>query len=201
MRVLNDLVQGTPEWLQARLGIPTASGFSNLITSQGKRSTSLDKYAKQLAVDAYAGEPEETFKSDWMERGSQLEAEARAWYEFQTDIPIQQVGFVLRDDGTAGCSPDGLSDAGGLELKCPRGTTHIDYLLDETLPTSYVAQVQGCMWLCERDRWDFVSYHPKLPSFLIVVMRDDAFIATLAKLVQEVNDKKNDILEQLRRIA
>jgi hypothetical protein len=33
--IILDLEQGTPEWLQARLGIPTASNFGNIITPTG----------------------------------------------------------------------------------------------------------------------------------------------------------------------
>ena len=33
-----DVEQGSDEWLQARLGVPSASGFKKLITSTGERS-------------------------------------------------------------------------------------------------------------------------------------------------------------------
>lgn len=202
MQILRDLEQGTDEWLVARMGIPTASCFSKLITSAGKKSTSLDGYAKTLAAETLMGKPQETFKSDWMERGNEVEPQARAWYEFQTDIEIEEVGFVLRDDGKVGCSPDGLNPlGGGLELKCPKAETQIGYLIANKLPTTYVAQVQGSMWICETDHWDFVSFHPDMPSLLLPITRDDAFIAMLAKLVDEVNDKVAEYVHQIQRMA
>jgi hypothetical protein len=57
------------------------------------------------------------------------------------------------------------------------------------------------MWICERDTWDFASYHPLMPKLLITVPRDDAFIAKLAGWVKELNERKLEILEQLRRLA
>lgn len=200
MRV-HDFEQGTPEWLQARLGIPTASCFSKLITSAGKKSTQIDGYLNTLVAESLMGEPAESFQTDWMARGNELEPEARAWYEFQTDSDIQQVGFVTLDDSTAGASPDGLTDGSGLELKCPKAETHVGYLRSNKLPAAYVPQVQGCMWICERETWDFVSYHPLMPKLLITVQRDDAFIATLAGLVSEVNSRKLEILESIGRLA
>lgn len=201
MKILTDLEQGSDEWLAARLGIPTASNFSKLITSTGKKSTQLDGYALTLAAETLMGKPEEGFKSEWMDRGTELEPMARAWYEFQTDIVIEEVGFVLSDDGSVGCSPDGLSTGNGLELKCPKAETHIGYLCDQKLPTNYVPQVQGCIWLCERDQWDFASFHPDMPGLLLTIPRDDAFIAMLAKLVAEVNEKKLEILHKIERMA
>jgi YqaJ-like viral recombinase domain len=200
MQVL-DFEQGSTEWLQARLGIPTASNFSKLITSSGKKSTQIDSYLNTLVAESLMGEPAESFQSDWMSRGTELEPEARAWYEFQTDLDVQQVGFVKLDSGDAGASPDGLTERGGLELKCPKAETHVSYLRDNALPSTYLPQVQGCMWICERDTWDFASYHPLMPKLLITVPRDDAFIAKLAGWVKELNERKLEILEQLRRLA
>jgi len=201
MQIINDLEQGSEEWLKVRMGKATASGFSNLITSTGKRSTSLPKYAMTLAAETLMGKPEESFKSGWMERGNELEPLARAWYEFQTDIIIEEVGFIASDCGHYGCSPDGLSPGSGLELKCPKAETHIGYLIDQKVPTTYKAQVQGCIWVAERDQWDFASFHPSLPPFLLTVGRDDAYIAQLADLVREVTELKLDILEKIQKLG
>lgn len=199
MRIL-DFEQGTDEWLQARMGIPTASCFSKLITSTGKKSTQMDGYLNTLIAEALMGKPAESYINEHMQRGNELEPEARAWYEFQTDLDVEQVGFVLRDDGLVGCSPDGLTANGGLELKCPKAETHVGYLRKGTLPSTYVPQVQGCIWLCERDSWDFASYHPDMPKLLITVERDSRFIATLESLVNELSEKKAEILHQMEKL-
>jgi len=196
MKIL-DFEQGTSEWLQARLGIPTASNFGKLITSTGKKSTQIDGFLNTLVAETLMGKPADFFTNDHMQRGTELEPEARAWYEFQTDHNVKEVGFVLRDDGQVGCSPDGLTDISGVEFKCPKAETHVGYLRKGVIPATYVPQVQGCMWLCERETWDFASYHPDMPKLLVTVQRDSRFIATLESLVNEINDKKAEILNTL----
>jgi hypothetical protein len=185
-----DFEQGTPEWFQARLGVPTASCFAKLITSTGKKSAQMAGYLNELVAESITGAGIEGFSSVWMDRGNEIEPQARCWFEFQTGHDIDQVGLVKLDSGLAGASPDGLTPTGGLEIKCPKSTTHTGYLIANKIPSTYVAQVQGCMWICERDTWDFVSYHPDMPKLLISVPRDEAFIKTLADLVDEITDKK-----------
>lgn len=196
--IILDCEQGSPEWHEARLGIPTASGFSRLMTPTGKPSVSLETYLNELLVEALLGE-RKLVETPAMARGRALEAEARAWYEFETNREVQQVGFVLRDDRLVGCSPDGLLPDSGLEIKVPSAATHVAYLLAGGLPSEYRAQVQGCMWLCERDHWDFLSYHPDLPKLLITVPRDDAYIETLSKQVTALLDKKSQCLYELHK--
>jgi len=200
MQIL-DLDQGAPEWFAARIGKPTASCFNKLITSTGKKSTQMDGYINTLIAEELMGAPADFYTNESMRRGTELEPEARAWYEFQTDIDVEQVGFVLRDDGLVGCSPDGITPFGGLEIKCPGAGTHVSYLLANKVPAAYVPQVQGCMWLCERDNWDFVSYHPDMPKLHIVVARDNDFIATLDSLITELLDKKTAALHQIQKVA
>ena len=191
--IILDVEQGTEEWLQARLGVPTASNYSKIITSTGKPSAQADKYINDLVAQKLTGEIPEMFKSDAMQRGNDLEPQARAYYEFMTDNVVEEVGLILNYDG-AGCSPDGLiGDDGGLEIKCPLGATHVSYLRANKLPTEYVQQVQGCMYITGRSWWDFVSFHPDMESMIIRVERDDEFIEKLdvqmKALLQTINDE------------
>lgn len=200
MRILRDLEQGSTAWLEARLGIPTASNFSKLITSTGKKSTQMDGYLNTLVAETLMGKTTDFYTNEHMERGTELEPQARAWYEFHTDKAVEEVGFVLRDDGLVGASPDGLTKTSGVEFKCPKAETHIGYLRKGKIPSTYVPQVQGCIWLCERESWDFVSYHPDMPEMLITVQRDSRFIATLESLVDELMDKKATVMAELEKL-
>ena len=197
MKILN-LEQGSPEWLQARLGVPTASAFDKIITPTGKASTQTDAYAKKLVAEWLCGEPLDEYGNAWMQRGNELEPQARSFYEFQTDCTVEQVGFVLRDDELVGCSPDGLVGEKGLvEIKCPAPHTHVDYLLSGTIPNKYRPQVQGQMMLTGREWCDFVSYHPLMAPVIIRVERDDAFIETLNELLSGLTDTINRYKQQL----
>jgi len=196
-----DCEQGSEAWHQARLGIPTASMFKDLITSQGKKSASFGKAVDQLVAEILMGNPAESFSTPWMERGVELESQARAFYEFNRDVSVEQVGLCLLDDGKAGASPDGLIHDRGLEVKVPAPHTHVSYLRAGKCPATYYPQVQGCMWICERDQWDFLSFHPDMPPLLITVKRDDKFIATLASLIAEMSEKVSATVESIRSKA
>ena len=179
MKVL-DVEQGSREWVEARLGIPTASAFKRIVTSTGKLSAQREAYQAELLSEWVFGEPAKDFDTAWTERGKVLEPDARRYYSFHTDAEAQTVGFCLRDDGIAGCSPDGLVNPEGLlELKCPREDTHLLYLARGVLPTDYKAQVQGQLWVTGRAWADFMSYCPELPPFLIRVEPDPKFQAAL----------------------
>jgi len=175
-----DVEQGSPEWIKARLGLPTASGFSKLVTPGGKASSQASGYLNLLAAEWLLGRPVELFTSAWAERGTELEPQARAFYEMETGLKVERVGLILRDDGLAGCSPDGLVGDGLVELKCPAPQTHVGYLLAGELPVDYRPQVQGQMLITGAPWVDFLSYHPDLPPFLIRVDRDEKYIALLS---------------------
>lgn len=181
-----DVQQGGPEWIKARSGIPTASQFHRLITPKTlKASAQAEGYRNEILAERLLGCSMDDISSEWMERGQAMEESARSWYEWTREVDVERAGFCLRDDRTAGCSPDGLvGEEGGLEIKVPSAAVHVGYLLDGTLPDKYRCQVQGSLWVTGRAWWDFLSYNPSLPSVLIRVERDEEFIAALASAVE-----------------
>jgi hypothetical protein len=189
--------QGTEDWFNARLGVPSASNYAKLITATGNPSTSADGYINQLIAEAVTGERADFYTNAHMERGTALEPEARAYYEFMRDMEAQEVGFCLHDEVKTGCSPDALVGDGGLEIKCPSGAVHVSYLRENRLPPAYKQQVMGCMWITGAEWWDFLSYHPEMPSFLITVERDQNYIDLLALEVEKAAD---EIEKQTQRL-
>lgn len=181
MRII-DCQQGTPEWWEARRGIPTASRFDSIITPKtAKPSAQAWPYICELIADRVLGTPMgvESYTSRAMQDGIDCEPEARAWYALERDVEVRQVGFCVMDDGAAGCSPDGLiGDDGGLELKCPLAKTHVGYLLDGVLPTEYKCQVYASLVVTGRAWWDFASYCLGFPPLVVRVTPDD-FTAAL----------------------
>jgi len=176
--------QGSPEWLAARLGIPSASMFAKLVTTKGIWSASADAYINQLVAERLTGEREEVFQSHHMLRGTELEPDARDLYSLMSDAEVTEVGFCLHDTLSAGCSPDGLiGEEGGLEIKAPAPSTHVEYLRGGVLPSKYKQQVMGCLWITGREWWDFVSYHPTMKPLIVRVERDEEYIAALEKCV------------------
>ena len=169
--------QGTPEWHQMRAGNPGASNFDKIITGAGQRSKQTTVYLYQLAGELISG-PEGGFSSYHMQRGIEMESEAREFYEFTTGNKVEQVSMCFKDERRRyHCSPDGLmSDIGrGLEIKCPKLSTHVKYLLNKKLPTEYYVQVQGSMLVTGYKAWDFLSYYPGMPPLLLTISRDNLF--------------------------
>ena len=194
--IILEMEQGSDEWLAARLGRPSASMFSKLITTKGKPSTQAGGYINKLAGERLSGESEAFYTNEHMVRGTELEPEAREAYEFISGNDVLEVGFVVDPSFEYGCSPDGLIGTdGGIEIKCPAATTMMKYYQDsEELVKAYYQQIQGCMWVTKRDWWDAFAYHPKMKHVLVRVPRDDTFIAKLAVEVEAaVIEIKNQV--------
>lgn len=185
MRVV-DHEQGTPEWLQSRLGCPSGSGFDKLITSAGKPSTQAEGYINQLIAEMLTGETTYVKKTEWMERGTELEPHARHYYELHTDQSVTEVGFCKHDRLEFGVSPDGLvGDDGCIEIKCPAPATHVAYLRAGVAPTKYKQQIQGVMLVCERPWLDFISYNPAMATLIVRVERDEEYIRLMYEQIEK----------------
>ena len=201
MQIIKNIEQGTDEWLKLRLGVATASNFDKIITTAGKESESLKKYALQLATELMLEIPEPTFKNDIMARGNELEALAREAYQEETFNVVEQITMFKSDCGNFGYSPDGLVGNDGLvEIKCPLATTHFKYLIDNKMPSEYWQQVQGGLWVSQRKWIDFVSFNSYFKDkklFIIRVERNEEFIAKLSELTNKVILLKNQLLNKL----
>jgi hypothetical protein len=208
-----DLVQGSPEWFEARKGIPTASRFALVMASgkDGGDSVGRDKYMKQLAGEIVTGQiAEELFKTDAMARGNRMEPEARDWYERTHLVDLTPVGFVKRTvrvplgkDFECGASPDSMvNPRKGLEIK-----TMAPHLLGDLkdrgaagFPTAHKAQIHGTMLVCDWDEIDLVIYYtgwPKPPIFR--VQRDDTYIAQLKAELEKFDFELQRIVERWKR--
>ena len=193
--------QGTKMWLMSRLGCPSASNFHKLITPTGKPSSQAGHYICEMVAQCFTMELPETFSNEWMERGNELEPKARQFYEMARGMKVQEIGFCKHDTLECGASPDGLvGDVGGLEIKCPAPATHVEYLYNGVLPTKYIPQVQGCLWITGREWWDFVSYHETMPVLLTRVYRDEEFIKALEIEVTKACEHIQAGVETIRKM-
>jgi hypothetical protein len=187
--------QSTPEWYAARLGIPTASRFKDVL-AKGEGKTR-KRYMLDLAGERLTGDPCEGYTNAHMERGKVMEDEARDLYMFMTDAECRCVGFVR--NGDKGASPDSLiGDKGMLEIKTKLPALQIECILADKLPSEHVAQVQGALWVAEREWLDFVSYWPRLPLFVKRVYRDEPYIQNLAAEVARFNSEMIDLIEKIQ---
>lgn len=195
MRVV-ECQQGSPEWLAARCGNITASRLGDLETfltraskngKPGDAGADRIRYSLELLAERLSGRAEEHYVSKDMENGELWEDDARTAYELERGVMVEQVGFVLHPTlDFFGASPDGLvEDDGGIEIKCPRTTTHLRWLLAGVLPKEHEPQVMANIACCERQWFDFVSYckfmPPGLQLFIVRVPRDEQRIAEIER--------------------
>lgn len=192
-----DVKQGSDAWHFARLGIPTASCFDRIMSTKTRKLLAgSEGYMHELLAEWLIGVPNALEARGFIERGHDLEPHAVAWYEFQRAIETKPVGVCLRDDRLVACSPDRLvGDDGGMEIKCPAAKGHVANVLD--MGDEYFAQVQGSLWITGRKWWDLVSFHPTIPSVIVRIERDEAYIADLEAAMSEFLNRMQAAREAL----
>jgi putative phage-type endonuclease len=207
MMVVN-VIQGTPEWRQARVGSLGASRVYDAVArTRSGWAASRANVLNDIVCERLTGVPVEVYVTEAMRRGSALEPDARAAYAFQRDIDVELVGLVQhpRLAGTH-ASPDGLVGSCGLvEIKCPATNAHLATLLTDTMPERYVTQ---CLWqlACTGRTWcDLVSYDNRLPEPLrlhvIRIERDEQRIGELEKMVVDFLVEVDTTIERLQLVA
>jgi putative phage-type endonuclease len=200
------IVQGTEEWFAERCGKITASRINDVMATlkSGAEASTRKNYRAQLIAERLTGKVEESYTNQAMKWGTETEPQARTAYELLKNEMVEQVGFVNHPSiKMAGCSPDGLVGTDGLvEIKCPNTATHIDNLIAKTIPSEYVNQVQWQMDCTGRAWCDFVSFDPRMPEdmqiMVVRVMRDDAYIEKMKEAVIKFDQEIDDTISKLR---
>jgi len=163
---IHQLDQGTPEWFEVRKGKMTAS-HSQAIGNAGK---GLDTYIFEILAEKFSSGEKANYSNEHMERGKELEGQARAMYELQNNVTVVQVGFIEMDQ-CVGCSPDGLvNEDGGCEIKCHDDVKHTKMLINgaSEIDSGYIWQCQMNMLITDRKWWDLIFYNPNFKRTLII---------------------------------
>jgi len=195
-----DVPQNSQEWLHARLGIPTASCFGQVVAPgrADQPSKQRQTYMLTLLGERLTGELSEQASSPNFDRGHRMEIDAANDYEFRQRVTTETIGFMRR--GNVGCSPDRLitGTRGLVEIKSKKANLQLAAILADELPAEHKAQVQGGLLVSGYEYCDFVSYWPGLPLFVKRVYRDEAYIDWLRDELARFNDEL-DVLERQMR--
>lgn len=191
--VYTDMEQRSQAWYEARRGVPTASEFSSILAKgQGKMRKA---YMMRLAAERITGEVQETYTSHHMQRGREQEAEALDYYAWLTETELERVGFVFDPLSRCGCSPDALIGKDGMvEVKTRVAALQVELLALGGIPSEHRAQIQGSMWVANRQWCDFVAYSPGLPLHIVREPRDDDYIAALAEEIARFQSELDDVV-------
>lgn len=196
--------QRTSEWHEARRGMVTASCFADACTKgRGKEfSKTAESLLYALLAEHLTGEVRTPVRAKALDWGTEYEEEAIAAYEFSTGNLVTSEGFLLHPlEPMIGGSPDGLvGEEGLIEVKCPYNSqVHVKTMVTREIPSEYIPQVDGNMWVTGRDWCDFISYDPRLSKHSLVVIRrerDEAAIRKLASQVCRFRDRLQELLDE-----
>ena len=182
-----DCEQRTPAWFAARVGLMTATDAAAMLSrgKGGEEAKGKLQLRRRLALEILNGVAleDDHYESEYMRRGIAREDAGRDLYEVVTGEIVQTVGFLRHTTLPIGCSPDGLVGdcEGGLELKAPKWSTHLDYLEHNTLPREYTPQIVHSLFVTGLPWWDFCSYCPDLKGamrlFRVRVPRESVDLA------------------------
>lgn len=187
---MDDLVQGSPEWLAARAGSLGASQVADaLARTKSGWGASRATIKGQLVRERLTGKPTEGFTSAAMQRGKDLEPQARSMYAFETGQDVTEIALVRHPVITGShCSPDGLcGDTGLVELKCCGDARHFEVLSGSAPEDRYVKQCLWQMACTGRDWVDLTYFNPDWPlEMQMVIHRIEHDAKTISEIETEV---------------
>lgn len=195
---IHNFEQRTEDWYNIRKGKMTASNADTIIAN-GK---GLETYIYNLMAEYYSSAEKENYINADMQRGIDLEPEARLEFEFYTNLDVQEVGFIEYNE-FIGVSPDGLiGDDGLIEIKCPNDSVYFKLLLSDNIKPEYIAQMQMQLYVTDRQYCYFVSYNPNFEKSLYIkkITRDEEMIEKLKKGLAEGTKLIKEIKKQFEKV-
>lgn len=201
IKIYDQLEQGTPEWLEARAGLVTASTVGQLITPAKKqlsKSESATGLMHTLIAERITGRVEPIPTSRAMERGTLDEPYARAIYA-EHYAPVTEVGFIVNDDHDfkMGYSPDGLVGEDGLiEIKSRSQRIQLQTVLRDEVPAGNMAQMQMGMLVTGRKWCDYISYSGGMALYVKRVYPDPEWFAVILEAVSAFEKHATETISQ-----
>lgn len=210
VEIFDQIEQLSEEWFNLRLGIPTTSNFGIIMASgrDGDASKMRAELMRKMAGEILTGRVAEgKVKTAAMQRGNDMEPEAREYYAERHFGELRRIGFMRRKLPSGryiGCSPDALiGDKKALEIK-----TMAPHLMIERLergagmPSEHRAQIHGTMWVGDFDAVDLLLFYsgmPVAPKFTI--QRDESFIKEISNAVEIFDHELHKLVDKIRRMA
>lgn len=197
-------IQGEQSWLNARVGFITASKMADVMSDGGKLIR--EKYLYRLAVERLTGTPApEGFKSKRMQKGNELEPDARDFYAMINCVDVEECGFIQHPTiEKFGASPDGIIKEGNglLEIKNRDVHIHLGLMTSDKPPRAAVLQCYSQLACTTADWVDYCSYcehmPPKLRLHTVRIERNNDEIAVIEKAVKKFDKDIEILVNKLR---
>lgn len=190
--------QRSTEWHEIRAGKVTGSGVKNVRAKvKSGEAAGRRNYRMKLIMERILCKPlEDGYTNSYMERGVEQELVARARYEAEAGVLVDEVAWIPHPTIEGfGVSPDGLvGDEGMVEIKCPSMPVHIGYWLDGTPPAEYKDQMLAQL-SCSQRKWvDFVSFDDRVAEDMQLV------IVRFEPLKKEIEDMEKEVVKFLEEV-
>lgn len=172
--IIHNCEQQTPEWFELRKQFPLTASNAQAIGNNGK---GLETICWEALSDKYSSADKTQFTNKDLDRGNELEPQARELYMLETGNTVETVGFITNTSVSevGGASPDGLVDDDGLlEIKCFADVKHFKMVVDFKktgvfeIESQYVWQMQMQLLITGRKWVDFLAYNPNYSQSLLV---------------------------------
>ena len=174
---------GSQEWLQFRRNLITATDAA-IILGLSPWKTPLQLYSDKINGT-------ETPKNAAMQRGIDLEPEARKAFEELTGYFVNPEFRIHPVFSWMAASFDGINDEGVVvEIKCPGEKDHKLALLGE-VPAKYMPQLQHQMFVAGVEECFYFSYYPasRESAVIVKVDADIEFQSTMIEAEKEFWDR------------
>lgn len=195
--------QGTPEWLQSRCGLLTASNMADaMLGPKGGESEKRRNLKLQLLAERFTGKPTEFYANAAMRWGTENEPLARQTYMEVTGHHVEQVGLAISTEiEFFGASVDGLvtdcttGERGTQEIKCPTSQVFFKWVIEGVVPEQHKPQMLAQMAVTGRKWCDFVAFDPRYPA------EQDLFIRRFTPHPSEIEEVKRQARQFLAELA
>lgn len=169
-----NIEQGSLEWHALKWGKIGGSASKGLFV---KSDTLLIEILSQRLEEF---EPTDSFTSEAMERGNELEPFAREYISIYTGFQFNQTGWLqCEENELIGISPDGITDdeKRTCEIKCFGRKKHYELLLEDDIPLDNIHQCIHYFTVNPKliDHY-FIAFRPEAPKHFVKKLTRDSIV-------------------------
>jgi len=169
----HNCIQKSKEWFDLKKQYPFSASKAQAIATAG---VGLETIVDEALIALFSVGEKKMFTNEHLERGNELEEQARQMYELETGYAVGTVGFVTDTKyKMAGVSPDGLVNLDGLvEIKCLSDSVYLKKLYEYsikkefTVDPAYEWQMQMQLLFTDREWCDHVLYNPNFKKNILI---------------------------------
>lgn len=183
--------QCSSEWFELKHGVIGGTRSKGLFVN----SDTLFYELLAEHTEPYDEDSDEGFSNDHMERGKELEPQARLELCKYTGIDFVECGFIINPISILGISPDGITHDFKIqcEIKCPDAKKHLRTCVENEIPLDNINQCLHAFTVNDNlTDFYFLSFRPESikPMFVKHLTRESEInIGTKAKpILKKVND-------------